>query len=203
MASVLDVYYFVKSCLSQNRRHYKLSCSFSLEVSNWVANVNFCFPCYNRNILSILWGESYHRGDKIDNSKFGADPGLPSEVASGVKTGQNEGKTGTPAFRCKKCRRIVALQDNVVDHIPGEGGKSFEWRKRKSSNLSEDSECPSIFVEPLRWMTAGNCAILITVWLTFSIAVIVNHAKVLSCQKSFLGFFDLIVISYLFMLYGV
>ncbi|ONH94850.1 hypothetical protein PRUPE_7G035100 [Prunus persica] len=98
--------------------------------------------------------ESYHRGDKIDNSKFGADPGLPSEVASGVKTGQNGGKTGTPAFRCKKCRRIVALQDNVVDHIPGEGGKSFEWRKRKSSNLSEDSECSSIFVEPLRWMTA-------------------------------------------------
>ncbi|VVA34971.1 PREDICTED: disease resistance [Prunus dulcis] len=99
-------------------------------------------------------GESYHRGDKIDNSKFGADPGLPSEVASGVKTGQNGGKTGTPAFRCKKCRRIVALHDNVVDHIPGEGGKSFEWRKRKSSNLSEDSECSSIFVEPLRWMTA-------------------------------------------------
>ncbi|KAL6272537.1 hypothetical protein ACE6H2_023229 [Prunus campanulata] len=99
-------------------------------------------------------GESYHHGDKIDSSKFGADPGLPGEVASGVKTGQNGGKTGTPAFRCKKCRRIVALQDNVVDHIPGEGEKSFEWRKRRNSNLSEDSECSSIFVEPQRWMTA-------------------------------------------------
>ncbi|BFG40172.1 hypothetical protein CerSpe_264450 [Prunus speciosa] len=110
-------------------------------------------PIYKAFCLKVL-GESYHRGDKIDNSKFGADPGLPGEVASGVKTGQNRGKTGTPAFRCKKCRRIVALQDNVVDHIPGEGGKSFEWRKRKSSNLSEDSECSSIFVEPLRWMTA-------------------------------------------------
>ncbi|BBH01811.1 dual specificity protein phosphatase-related protein [Prunus dulcis] len=87
--------------------------------------------------------ESYHRGDKIDNSKFGADPGS--------KWREN---WYTPAFRCKKCRRIVALHDNVVDHIPGEGGKSFEWRKRKSSNLSEDSECSSIFVKPLRWMTA-------------------------------------------------
>ena len=156
--------------------------------------MNFCFCCYNRNILSVLSGASYHRGDKIDSSKFGADPGLPIEVASGVESTQNGGKTGTPAFRCKKCRRVVALQDNVVDHIPGEGEKSFEWRKRKSSNLSEDSECSSIFVEPLRWMTAGNCAIFITVWLTFSIAVIANHAEELSCQKGFLELFHLIVI---------
>ncbi|XP_034197795.1 dual specificity protein phosphatase 12-like isoform X2 [Prunus dulcis] len=117
-------------------------------------------PIYKSFRLKVL-GESYHHGDKIDSSKFGADPGLPGEVASGVKTAQNGGKTGTPAFRCKKCRRIVALQDDVVDHIPGEGEKSFEWRKRKSSNLSrkssnlsEDSECSSIFVEPQRWMTA-------------------------------------------------
>ncbi|CAB4286278.1 unnamed protein product [Prunus armeniaca] len=123
--------------------------------------VDHASPIYKSFRLKVL-GESYHRGDKIDSSKFGADPGLPIEVASGVESAQNGGKTGTPAFRCKKCRRVVALQDNVVDHIPGEGEKSFEWRKRKSSNLSEDSECSSIFVEPLRWMTAGNCAIFIT-----------------------------------------
>ncbi|VVA37554.1 Hypothetical predicted protein [Prunus dulcis] len=115
--------------------------------------VDHASPIYKSFRLKVL-GESYHRGDKIDSSKFGADPGLPIEVASGVESAQNGGKTGTPAYRCKKCRRVVALQDNVVDHIPGEGEKSFEWRKRKSSNLSEDSECSSIFVEPLRWMTA-------------------------------------------------
>ncbi|PRQ56641.1 putative protein-tyrosine-phosphatase [Rosa chinensis] len=66
------------------------------------------------------------------------------------------GKTGTSAFRCKKCRRLVAVQDNVVDHIPGQGETSFEWRKRKGSNYNnfEDFECSSIFVEPLKWMTA-------------------------------------------------
>ncbi|CAN6576844.1 unnamed protein product [Malus baccata var. baccata] len=104
-------------------------------------------------------GESYHRGDRIDSSKFGADPGVAGEVASGVEAASNEGKTVTPAFRCKKCRRVVALQDNVEDHIPGEGEQSFGWRKRKSSNSynkyeDSDSECSSIFVEPLKWMTA-------------------------------------------------
>ncbi|KAI5331553.1 hypothetical protein L3X38_021679 [Prunus dulcis] len=59
-------------------------------------------PVYKSFRLKVL-GESYHRGDKIDSSKFGADSGLPSEVASGVKTAQMGGKTGTPAFRCKKC----------------------------------------------------------------------------------------------------
>lgn len=109
-------------------------------------------------VLPILSGESYYRGDKIDSSKFGADPGLPSEVTSEVESPPNEGKSGTSAFRCKKCRRLVAVQDNVVDHIPGQGETSFEWRKRKSSNYNnfEDSECSSIFVEPLKWMTAGK-----------------------------------------------
>ncbi|KAL6282657.1 hypothetical protein ACE6H2_013586 [Prunus campanulata] len=65
-------------------------------------------PIYKSFRLKVL-GESYHPGDKIDSSKFGADPEFPSEVASGVKTTQNGGKNGTPAFRCKKCRRIVCI----------------------------------------------------------------------------------------------
>ncbi|GAY43696.1 hypothetical protein CUMW_076450 [Citrus unshiu] len=102
-------------------------------------------------------GDSYNRGEKIDSSKFGADPGLPVEVLSGVEAIPNGGDNRTPAYRCKKCRRVVALQENVVDHIPGEGETSFEWHKRKSGNRfnrSDESECSSIFVEPLRWMTA-------------------------------------------------
>ncbi|XP_062000724.1 uncharacterized protein LOC133717972 [Rosa rugosa] len=117
--------------------------------------VDHASPIYKSFRLKIL-GESYYRGDKIDSSKFGADPGLPSEVTSQVESSPIGGKTGTSAFRCKKCRRLVAVQDNVVDHIPGQGETSFEWRKRKSSNYNnfEDSECSSIFVEPLKWMTA-------------------------------------------------
>ncbi|CAN6716345.1 unnamed protein product [Malus baccata var. baccata] len=120
--------------------------------------VDCASPIYMSFRLKVL-GESYHRGDRIDSSKFGADPGVAGEVASGVEAASNEGKTVTPAFRCKKCRRVVALQDNVEDHIPGEGEQSFGWRKRKSSNSynkyeDSDSECSSIFVEPLKWMTA-------------------------------------------------
>jgi hypothetical protein len=107
----------------------------------------------------LVSGESYHRNEKIDSSKFGADPGLPTEVSSEVEAASNLANNHTPAYRCKKCRRVVALQEHVIDHIPGEGETSFEWRKRKSGNpynKSEESECSSIFVEPLRWMTAGK-----------------------------------------------
>ncbi|XP_030926243.1 dual specificity protein phosphatase 12-like [Quercus lobata] len=113
-------------------------------------------PIYKRFRLKVL-GESYNRGEKIESSKFGADPGLATEVSSEVEVASNLGNNRTPAYRCKKCRRVVALQENVVDHIPGEGETSFEWRKRKSGNpynKSEESECSSIFVEPLQWMTA-------------------------------------------------
>lgn len=106
----------------------------------------------------MLVGESYNRGERIDSSKFGADPGLPTEVSSEVEAPSDAGNNRS-AYRCKKCRRVVALQDNVVDHIPGEGETSFEWHKRKSGNpfnKSEESECSSIFVEPLQWMTTGK-----------------------------------------------
>lgn len=65
------------------------------------------------------------------------------------------------AYRCKKCRRVIALLGNVVDHVPGEGETSFEWHKRRSGNpfsKSDGNECSSIFVEPLRWMTNGTMA---------------------------------------------
>lgn len=107
----------------------------------------------------MVSGESYNRGEKIDSSKFGADPGLSTEVSSEVEIPSNVGNTCTPAYRCKKCRRVVAVKENVVDHIPGEGASSFDWHKRKSGNpfiKSSETECSSIFVEPLRWMTAGK-----------------------------------------------
>ncbi|KAA8517939.1 hypothetical protein F0562_015413 [Nyssa sinensis] len=101
-------------------------------------------------------GDSYNRGESIDSSKFGADPGLPTEVSE-VESSLDKGLVSTPAYRCKKCRRAVALQENVVDHMPGEGETSFEWHKRRSGNpfnKGVEIECSSIFVEPLHWMTA-------------------------------------------------
>ncbi|XP_071720073.1 uncharacterized protein [Rutidosis leptorrhynchoides] len=111
---------------------------------------------YKRFRLKVL-GESYNRGEKIDSSKFAADPGMTKKEAS-IESGpasQKEEFIPTPAFRCKKCRRVVALQDNVVTHVPGEGESSFEWHRRSnrsSYNNHDELECTSIFVEPLRWM---------------------------------------------------
>ncbi|KAL7097715.1 hypothetical protein ACP275_10G160800 [Erythranthe tilingii] len=110
-------------------------------------------PIYKRFRLKVL-GDSYNRGEKIDGSKFGPDPGLPAEIASSSLP-DKEAPSKTSAYRCKKCRRLVALQENVLDHVPGEGETCFEWRKRRSGNpfgKSDDNECSSIFIEPLRWM---------------------------------------------------
>ncbi|EOY08826.1 PREDICTED: dual specificity protein phosphatase 12 [Theobroma cacao] len=117
--------------------------------------VDHSSPVYKRFRLKVL-GDCYNRGEKIDSSKLGADPGLPTESSSVMEAPPKEG-TNRTAYRCKKCRRVVALQENVVDHIPGEGETSFEWNKRRSGNpfnKSVQTECSSIFVEPLRWMTA-------------------------------------------------
>ncbi|MCL7047818.1 hypothetical protein MKW94_030089 [Papaver nudicaule] len=42
-------------------------------------------------------------------------------------------------YRCKKCRRMVAAQENC-----------FKWKKR--SGETEPPRCSFIFVEPLKWM---------------------------------------------------
>ncbi|XP_010279105.1 PREDICTED: probable inactive dual specificity protein phosphatase-like At4g18593 [Nelumbo nucifera] len=58
-------------------------------------------------------------------------------------------------YRCKKCRRIVAAQENLVFHERGEGEKCFKWKKRDGAPWEcqkEPPECTSIFVEPMKWM---------------------------------------------------
>lgn len=104
-------------------------------------------------------GDLYNRGEKVDSSKFAADPGLAKKEASILtETTSKKEIIPTPAFRCKKCRRIVALQENVINHVPGEGESSFEWHKRNSRNnynKYDELECTSVFVEPLRWMKTG------------------------------------------------
>ncbi|KAG6522581.1 dual specificity protein phosphatase 12-like [Zingiber officinale] len=109
-------------------------------------------PIYKRFRLKVL-GHSYKQGEKLDSSVFGADPGLPADSipSEGIKGDQHT------AYRCKKCRRVVALQENVVSHVPGEGETCFDWQKRKNNNRTnrfQDQDCSSLFVEPLKWMTS-------------------------------------------------
>ncbi|CAN1150060.1 Probable inactive dual specificity protein phosphatase-like At4g18593 [Linum perenne] len=59
-------------------------------------------------------------------------------------------------YRCKKCRRIVASDDNIVTHERGKGQESFKWKKRSSEPSGKaPAECSSIFVEPMKWMETG------------------------------------------------
>ncbi|GJW91260.1 dual specificity protein phosphatase 12-like protein [Tanacetum coccineum] len=125
---------------------------------------------YKRFRLKVL-GDSYNRGEKIDSTKFAADPALAKKEASvGTAASQKAELIPTPAFRCKKCRRVVALQENVVSHVPGEGESSFEWHRRSSGkyhNKYDELECTSIFVEPLRWMkTVEEGALEGKLWCT-------------------------------------
>lgn len=110
---------------------------------------------YKRFRLKML-GDSYSRGERMDSSKFGADPGLLQE-ASSPKPGicPDGNPKSSIAYRCKKCRRVVAVQENIVDHSPGEGLSAFQWHKRNGGNTfskPDDFGCSSIFVEPLKWM---------------------------------------------------
>lgn len=57
-------------------------------------------------------------------------------------------------YRCKKCRRIVAIEENVVPHEPGKGEECFAWKKR--SGNSEQVQCSSVFVEPMKWMQSSE-----------------------------------------------
>lgn len=59
-------------------------------------------------------------------------------------------------YRCKKCRRIVASDENIVPHERGKGEECFKWKKRSHMD-GEAPECSSIFVESMKWMQSGNC----------------------------------------------
>ncbi|KAL7194663.1 hypothetical protein ACSBR1_034988 [Camellia fascicularis] len=77
-------------------------------------------------LCPMMTGDSYNRGERIDTSKFGADPGLPTEEAF---SDVGEGETSFGWHKRK-------------------GGNPF--------NKCDEIECSSIFVEPLRWMTTGT-----------------------------------------------
>uniref|UniRef100_A0A0E0RDE7 protein-tyrosine-phosphatase n=1 Tax=Oryza rufipogon TaxID=4529 RepID=A0A0E0RDE7_ORYRU len=99
-------------------------------------------------------GQSYKIGEKIGSYVFEDDPGLSGQPNSSTQNLPNK-QTQQPAYRCKKCRRIIAVQGNVVSHTPGEGESCFQWQnKRKGErSYSKEQDCSSLFVEPLKWMT--------------------------------------------------
>ncbi|CAL1388316.1 unnamed protein product [Linum trigynum] len=82
----------------------------------------------------------------------------PAAVSAGSETdthATNASQKLGLVYRCKKCRRIVASDDNIVLHERGKGQESFKWKKRSGGTIEKTPtavECSSIFVEPMKWM---------------------------------------------------
>ncbi|XP_066339217.1 uncharacterized protein [Miscanthus floridulus] len=109
-------------------------------------------PLYKRFRLKLL-GQSYKFGEKIGSYMFEDDPGLVPQSGSCQDSSKVEQRK--TAYRCRKCRRVIAVEDNVVSHVPGEGESRFDWNRRKSGHPynNKEQDCSSLFVEPLKWMT--------------------------------------------------
>lgn len=55
-------------------------------------------------------------------------------------------------YRCRKCRGVLASSKNTIAVTPGPGPLAFSWRKR-DKEAAPPAE-PSVFVEPLAWMSS-------------------------------------------------
>ncbi|CAM6066455.1 unnamed protein product [Sphagnum tenellum] len=106
-------------------------------------------------------GDADMRRQKIGISGYAADPAghTTTEKNNSLVSGDKQLLTSQPStvYRCKKCRQVVASEENVITHIPGAGLTSFKWRKRGVKGAGTDEpvqpECTSIFVHPMQWMT--------------------------------------------------
>ena len=95
---------------------------------------------------------------------FEDDPGLAPQSGSCQDSSKVEQRK--TAYHCRKCRRVTAVEDNVVSHVPGEGESCFDWNRRKSGHPynNKEQDCSSLFVEPLKWMTPGRLLLLPSSW---------------------------------------
>ncbi|EMS58541.1 hypothetical protein TRIUR3_13808 [Triticum urartu] len=77
-------------------------------------------------------------------------------VESNVKSEEQQAAANPGViYRCKKCRRMVATQEYVVTHEVGLGEAGF--LKRRNDADEKKPECSAcIFVEPMKWMQAGE-----------------------------------------------
>jgi dual specificity phosphatase 12 len=104
-----------------------------------------------------------NRLDMVD-FRVGEEPGYAEEsaklsLAADAATKSSSAQqsfAGQEVYRCKKCRQVVACQDNVQVHDQ-ETGKSFKKRSKSSLCIeAAAAECTSIFVQPMKWMSAGK-----------------------------------------------
>lgn len=85
--------------------------------------------------------QEYHAEARVEPAALAADPGLEST--------DDVNKT-----KCRRCRRVLVTNRNMLDHESGSGQVSFRWHKRDTPHSPSDQQCTSLFVEPMAWMEA-------------------------------------------------
>lgn len=87
-------------------------------------------------------------------------------------------------YRCKKCRRIIASEENIVPHERGKGEQCFKWKKRSNEpgkGEKEAAECSSIFVESMKWMQSCNYELI--TFSHFFCFFSVTHTHTHTCNR--------------------
>ena len=98
----------------------------------------------------------------MESSSYASDPGSSSIRPPALLNDLESTTERSTVYRCKKCRRVVARDENVIGHDVGGGESAFKPHKRggKRGMTEERPVCTSIFVEPMQWMTTGSLLVL-------------------------------------------
>ncbi|KAI8322268.1 dual specificity protein phosphatase 12 [Martensiomyces pterosporus] len=79
-------------------------------------------------------------------------------VAGMDPTSQKQMLPSERLVRCKKCRRALVTEANILDHQAGAGQLAFSYKKRNAGGMDtphafpQNRACSSLFVEPMEWM---------------------------------------------------
>ncbi|KAJ2308121.1 tyrosine protein phosphatase yvh1 [Coemansia sp. RSA 2706] len=89
--------------------------------------------------------EHYREYGEMGAVIAGIDPSAQAQLASRL-------------VRCKKCRRALVTDANIIEHQAGAGQAEFSYKKRDTGGTStphafpQNRACSSLFVEPMEWM---------------------------------------------------
>ncbi|KAJ3047696.1 hypothetical protein HK097_011292 [Rhizophlyctis rosea] len=130
--------------------------------------LNPSLPAYRHFLLTSMARERQSTG-AIANLSLGADPlKTPIKSAQGGKVVEGDKKL-VRVLKCKKCRRTLATETNIIPHTTGTGQSAFSYHKRSTTtsaslapSLSDSSsssspspdanQCTSYYLEAMEWI---------------------------------------------------
>ncbi|KAM9322051.1 dual specificity protein phosphatase 12 isoform 2-T2 [Pholidichthys leucotaenia] len=92
-------------------------------------------PLYKQYRLTKIT-EKYPELQNVPREVFAIDP---------IHSGSSE-----VSYRCRKCRRALFRGSSILSHPVGKGASAFSHKK--TSNLTDEIQCTSYFIEPVQWM---------------------------------------------------